>query len=350
MTQKKVAVAMSGGVDSSVTAALLKKQGYQIQGVFMTLAQPDIDAQVARVRAMAEQLNVELTVIDLHRQFAERVLDYFRDSYLRGLTPNPCVVCNRHIKFGLFMDTALAGGAEFLATGHYVRLQQGDDGLYHLLKGNDPSKDQSYFLCQLRQNQLARVRFPLGEYRKDEVYEIAAELGLEFSRSEESQDVCFLKDQAVGDFLAESGAVLGGSGPVVTVDGREVGRHRGIHYFTVGQRRGLGIPDATPWYVVGLEATGNRVVVGKQQDLFSSRLHVVEVNWLAGHSPELPGEFEVRIRYRHQPVAAQIVSNPQGGCDVLFAEPQRAISPGQFAAFYRGEELLGGGPISNFGI
>ena len=347
MTQKKVAVAMSGGVDSSVTAALLKKQGYQVQGVFMTLAQPDIEEQVARVRAMADRLEVELTIIDLHREFADLVLNYFRDSYFKGLTPNPCVVCNRHIKFGLFMDKALAGGAEFLATGHYVRLHRSDDGLYHLLKGNDPAKDQSYFLCLLQQAQLARVRFPLGEYRKDEVYEMAGELGLEFTRSEESQDVCFLKDQAVGDFLGESTAAADDSGPVVTVDGREVGQHRGIHHFTVGQRRGLGIPDATPWYVVGLEAVGKRVVVGKQQDLFSSRLHVAELSWLAGYAPELPIELEVRIRYRHQPVAAQIVRGRQGGLDVIFSEPQRAISPGQFAAIYRGEELLGGGPICN---
>ncbi|MEN8136308.1 MAG: tRNA 2-thiouridine(34) synthase MnmA [Thermodesulfobacteriota bacterium] len=350
MTQKKVAVAMSGGVDSSVTAALLKKQGYQVQGVFMTLAQPDIEAQVARVRAMADRLEVELTVIDLHQEFSDLVLDYFRDSYFRGLTPNPCVVCNRHIKFGLFMDKALAGGAEFLATGHYVRLYRSDGGLYHLLKGNDPAKDQSYFLCQLQQQQLAKARFPLGEYRKDEVYELAGELGLEFNRSEESQDVCFLQDQTVGDFLAESGAIADDAGVVVTVAGRQVGQHRGIHRYTVGQRRGLGIPDATPWYVVGLEAAGNRVVVGKQQDLFRSRLHVAEPNWLAGYGPELPAELEVRIRYRHQPVVAQVVQGQQGGLDVLFAEPQRAISPGQFAAFYRKEELLGGGPISNSGI
>jgi tRNA-specific 2-thiouridylase len=346
MTRKKVAVAMSGGVDSSVTAALLKKQGYQVQGVFMTLAQPDIDEQLVRVRAMADRLDVELTVIDLHHEFADLVLRYFRDSYFQGLTPNPCVVCNRHIKFGLFMDKALAGGAEFLATGHYVRLYRSDDGLYHLLKGNDPSKDQSYFLCQLRQDQLAKARFPLGEYRKDEVYEMAGELGLEFSRSEESQDVCFLKDQAVGDFLGGASTVAADDGgPVVTVDGREVGQHRGIYHFTIGQRRGLGIPDATPWYVVGLETAGNRVVVGKQQDLFRSRLHVAEPSWLAGYAPELPGELEVRIRYRHQPVLARVVQGRQGGFDVLFAEPQRAISPGQFAAFYRGDELLGGGPI-----
>jgi tRNA-specific 2-thiouridylase len=345
MTKIKVAVAMSGGVDSSVTAALLKKQGYQVQGVFMTLAQPDIERQVIRVRAMAERLEVELTVIDLHREFGDLVLNYFRDSYFRGLTPNPCVVCNRHIKFGLFMDKALAGGAEFLATGHYVRRQPGDDGLFHLFKGHDPSKDQSYFLCMLTQAQLARTRFPLGEYRKDQVYELARELDLGFSRSEESQDVCFLQDQEVGDFLADSAGTVDCSGPVVSVDGRQLGRHQGIHRFTIGQRRGLGIPDATPWYVVGLEPDGRRVVVGKKEDLFRDRLHVAEINWLSGQQPKLPMELKVRIRYRHQPVAARIVPDPQDGFAVNFTELQRAISPGQFAAFYKGEELLGGGAI-----
>lgn len=347
MTQKKVAVAMSGGVDSSVTASLLKKEGYQVQGVFMTLAQPDIETQVARVRAMADRLQVDLTVIDLQQEFNALVLAYFRDSYFRGLTPNPCIFCNRHIKFGLFLEKALAGGAEFLATGHYVRRQQGADGLYHLLKGSDPTKDQSYFLCQLRQEQLARVRFPLGEYRKEEVYGMAAGLGLGFTGREESQDVCFLANQNVADFLAESPLAGDLSGPVVTGDGREVGRHQGIHRFTIGQRRGLGLPDATPWYVIGLEATGNRVVVGKQEELYRSRLHVAELNWLGGEAPSLPAELEVRIRYRHQPVAAQVGPGRHGGVEVLFAEPQRAISPGQFAAFYRGEELLGGGPIGN---
>jgi tRNA-specific 2-thiouridylase len=330
-----------------VTAALLKKQGYQVQGVFMTLAQPDILRQVIRVREMADRLGVELDVIDLHREFADLVLAYFRKSYFQGLTPNPCVICNRDIKFGLFMDMALAGGAEFLATGHYVRNHLGPDGLYHLLKGTDPGKDQSYFLCQLRQEQLARIRFPLGGFRKDAVYQMAAELGLKFTRSEESQDVCFLKGQDVADFLAETGESADYSGPVVSVDGRVLGRHQGIHRFTIGQRRGLGLPDITPWYVVGLAAEGNRVVVGKKEDLCRSRLQVAEVNWLSGRAPELPVDLEVRIRYRQQPVTARLTPGERGGIEVIFAEPQRAISPGQFAAFYQGEELLGGGAISN---
>jgi tRNA-specific 2-thiouridylase len=347
MTPKKVAVAMSGGVDSSVTAALLKKQGYQVEGVFMALAQPDLETQVARVRAMAARLDVGLRVIDLQREFAELVLAYFRADYFRGLTPNPCVVCNRHLKFGLLLARALAGGADWLATGHYARLQRGGDGLVRLLKGRDPAKDQSYFLCLLRQEQLARIIFPLGEYRKDEVYAMAGELGLEFTRGEESQDICFLREQTVGDFLGGGAAGAEAEGVVVTVGGRVLGRHQGIHRFTVGQRRGLGLPDATPWYVVGLEALGNRVVVGKEADLFRSRLRVAEPNWLAGHAPALPLDLEVRIRYRHQPAAARLVAGGRGGVDVHFVEPQRAISPGQFAAFYRGEELLGGGSIQS---
>jgi tRNA-specific 2-thiouridylase len=345
MTRKKIAVAMSGGVDSSVTAALLKKEGFEVNGVFMALAQPDIVEQEERVRAMADRLGVGLEVIDLRREFSELILSYFRDSYFKGLTPNPCVVCNRQVKFGLFMEKALAGGAEFLATGHYVRLRHDQDGSFHLLKGNDPTKDQSYFLCLLRQEQLARARFPLGEYRKDEVYEMAAELGLQFSRSEESQDVCFLKDHEVADYLEETGEKPFAPGKVVTVDGRKVGDHNGIHRFTIGQRRGLGIPDATPWYVVGLEAEQNLVVVGKKEDLFQSEMRVAGVNWLAGQPPAIAKDIEVRIRYRHQPAPAEIRLDGQGGAEVVFQEPQRAITPGQFAAFYRGDELLGGGPI-----
>jgi len=346
--KQKVAVAMSGGVDSSVTAALLKKEGFEVNGVFMALAQPDIAEQEERVRAMAGRLGVGLAIIDLRREFSELILTYFRNSYFNGLTPNPCVICNRQVKFGLFMDKALSGGADFLATGHYVRLRHDDDGTSRLLKGNDPTKDQSYFLCLLRQEQLARARFPLGEYRKDDVYEMAADIGLQFSRSEESQDVCFLKDREVADYLEETGGAPSGPGKVVTADGRQVGGHDGIHRFTIGQRRGLGIPDSTPWYVVGLEAEQNLVVVGKKEDLFHSGMRVSGVNWLAGLPPVIGGEdIEVRIRYRHQPAPAEILEDGQGGVEVVFREPQRAITPGQFAAFYRGDELLGGGPISS---
>lgn len=336
-------MAMSGGVDSTVTAALLQQAGAEVRGVFMLLGQPDQPAQVDKVRGLADRLGISLEVVDLHAEFTAQVIKYFRSSYFRGETPNPCVVCNRTIKLGLLLDQVLASGAEFLATGHYVRLQRDPEGGCHLLRGLDPSKDQSYFLCGLAPERLRHLLFPLGEKRKSEVYELAAGLGLEFTTSQESQDVCFLKGRELGDFLAEA-APTDLAGPVVTTGGREVGRHAGIYHFTIGQRRGLGIPAHAPYYVVGLEQEGNRVVVGSSEELFRDRLLVPEVNWLAG-APELPTELAVQIRYRQRPVAATVSLALGGGVEVVFADPQRAVTPGQFAAFYRGEELLGGGVI-----
>lgn len=339
---RKVAVAMSGGVDSTVTAALLKQAGAEVRGVFMLLGQPDQESQVEKVRRVAARLGVALELIDLRQEFQARVIAYFRAGYFRGETPNPCVVCNREVKLGLLLDQVRAAGAEFLATGHYVRLQHDSVGVCRLLRGLDPAKDQSYFLNQLKQEQLRHLLFPLGDHRKREVYDLAAGLGLEFTPGQESQDVCFLKGRDLGDFLAAAAAPEA-AGPVVTTAGREVGRHGGIHHFTIGQRRGLRIPAAEPYYVVGLEPQGNRVVVGTNQELFRERLWLSAVNWLA-EPPGLPGEFEVQIRYRQRPVPA-LVSVAGSGVEVSFATPQRAVTPGQFAAFYRGEELLGGGVI-----
>lgn len=330
-------------MDSTVTAALLQEEGYEVRGIFMSLAQPNILRQVARVRAVAAKIGVKVDVVDLHEEFSAKVLDYFRASYCAGLTPNPCVICNRHVKFGLLLQHALASGNELLATGHYVRVDAGDDGTYHLRKGLDPTKDQSYFLCLLDQEQLSRVRFPLGKRRKDEVYASAGKLGLEFTRSEESQDVCFLQETNVGDFI-EAGEVVAVPGKVVTVDGKEVGEHSGIHRFTVGQRRGLGIPDATPYYVVALDVKTNQVVVGRKADLFSGQVKVSQMNWISGTAPDLPAGYEVRIRYRHQAVPAEII--PDGPNMVIhFNEPQRAVTPGQFAVLYDGDEVVGGGVI-----
>jgi tRNA-specific 2-thiouridylase len=334
---------MSGGVDSTVTAALLQQAGAEVRGVFMLLGQPDQEAQIEQVRGLAGRLEIPLEVIDLRAEFAARVISYFRASYFRGETPNPCVVCNREVKLGLLLDQVRAAGAEFLATGHYVRLYRAPDGGCHLRRGLDSSKDQSYFLCGLAPAQLRHLLFPLGEHRKSEVYELAAGLGLRFTTSQESQDVCFLKGRELGDFLAAA-APADSAGAVVTTDGREIGRHAGIYHFTIGQRRGLGIPAAAPYYVVGLEAAGNRVVVGTNEELFRDRLWVPEVNWLAG-APELPVELAVQIRYRQRPVPARVSAGSIGGVEVAFADPQRAVTPGQFAAFYQGDELLGGGVI-----
>lgn len=346
---QSIGVAMSGGVDSSVTACLLKEQGFAVRGFYMALAQPDLDSQIARVKKVARHLEVELEVIDLRMEFEKEVLDYFSQSYFSGQTPNPCVVCNRKIKFGLFMENILARGMDLMATGHYARItSQSRDGktFCRLLKGVDPSKDQSYFLCLLRQEQLSRLRMPLGEYTKKEIYHLAADRGLSGLHGDESQDVCFLRDNDVGSFLSARADRIPTDGPITTEDGRELGRHSGIHHFTVGQRRGLGIADATPYYVLRLAPEDNLVVVGKKEDLYRQELQVREVNWLAGIIPQLPRQLEVKIRYRHRPAAAMVnVENPQQ-IKVSFLNPQRGITPGQFAVFYDDQEVVGGGVIA----
>jgi tRNA-specific 2-thiouridylase len=340
----RIAVAMSGGVDSTVTARLLARQGHEVRGLFMALAQPDLAVQVARVREVADRLGVALTVVDLSQVFGRQVLDYFVRSYYQGRTPNPCVVCNPKVKCGQLLAEALALGCEALATGHYVRRQATADGSV-LLKGLDAGKDQSYFLCGLGQQELARLRFPLGELHKEEVYGLAEEFGFHDFRGRESQDVCFLKERTVQQFLEEYGGAVPRPGQVVDLQGRVRGHHQGIHRYTVGQRRGLGIPAAEPLYVVGLDAPANRVIVGGDDDLWQQGLVVTEMNWLAGRPPSLPATLTVKIRYRHAGAAA-LVSATDTGCRIDFAAPQRAITPGQFAVLYDGERLLGGGEIS----
>lgn len=339
----EIAVAMSGGVDSSVTAALLRQQGARVRGVFMALAQPDLEAQVRQVQGVAAALNIPLEVIDLQAPFAEHVMAYFRQTFAAGRTPNPCVRCNRHIKFGLLLDRVLQT-SDWLATGHYARLTKAADGHTRLFQGVDPKKDQSYFLNQLTQAQLAKLLFPLGELHKTRVRALAAELGLHKLHGPESQDVCFLKGQTVPRFLASAGGPPT-PGPVKTSEGTEIGQHAGIMYYTVGQRRGLGLPDATPYYVLRLEAASNTVVVGKEADLWQKEVLVGPVNWNSGAPPSLPEQFQVKIRSRHHGASAIVHKEENGPSRVIFDEEQRAVTPGQFAAFYQGEILLGGAEI-----
>ncbi len=336
---------MSGGVDSSVTAALLQRQGARVQGVFMALAQPDLQEQVGRVRAVADFLRIPLTVLDLAEPFRHEVVDYFRASYFAGKTPNPCVVCNRTIKCGRLLDEARGTlGAELLATGHYARISGDGTTGFRLLQGVDPQKDQSYFLGLLTQAQLAHLCFPLGNFRKEEVYGLAAELGLGFQHTAESQDICFLKDQSVGEFLAAYSPGQGRPGPMLTLQGKEIGRHAGIHHYTIGQRRGLGLPDATPWYVAGIDPECDAVLVGKDADLWRQEVVLPVVHWLHGQPPPLPRVCEVKIRSRHPACQTEIAAH-DGGVLLTFAQPQRAVTPGQFAVFYEGEVVLGCGEI-----
>lgn len=340
-----VGVAMSGGVDSSVTAKLLKDKGHDVHGFFMALAQPDLELQVDRVSRIADHLEISLTVVDLAAEFESAVLSYFTRSYLHGKTPNPCIICNPRIKFGRLLEEILATGCDFMATGHYARISRSRDHVFHLLKGLDLRKDQSYFLHRLTQEQLARIMMPLGELTKDKVYTLAAELGLAGLHGNESQDVCFLKGTDLQTFMARSSVPDRKEGPILTLAGKEVGRHRGIQYYTVGQRRGLSIPDKTPYYVVALDPANNIVLVGKKNDLLQQRLQVAGVNWLSGSEPALPQDFRTRIRYRHQETPAQVLPAVNNSYPIIFSQPQSAVTPGQFAVFYRGDEVIGGGEI-----
>lgn len=344
--QKKIVVAMSGGVDSSVTAALLQRQGAQVQGVFMALAQPDLDEQVRRVRAVADFLQIPLTVVDLAEPFQREVIDYFCAGYFSGKTPNPCVVCNRTIKCGrLLGQVRETFGAELLATGHYARISGNATTGYRLRQGVDAKKDQSYFLALLTQEQLAHLCFPLGGFRKEHVYEMAADFGLTFRHTPESQDVCFLKQSSVGEFLASHSPGQERSGPMLTRQGETLGFHKGIHQYTIGQRRGLGLPDATPWYVVGLDPERDAVLIGKDEDLWQREVLLDRVHWLSGEVPSLPFVCMVKIRSRHPASQAEVTLRDDGGVLLTFAQPQRAVTPGQFAVFYKGDTVFGCGEI-----
>jgi len=341
-----VGVAMSGGVDSSVTASLLKNKGYDVQGFFMALAQPDIQQQVERVKKVADYLHIPLTVVNLESEFKETVLAYFTGSYLRGKTPNPCVICNPRIKFGHLLEQILAAGCDCMATGHYARIVQRQDGIFHLLKGVDPQKDQSYFLHRLTQKQLARILMPLGEQTKKNVYRLAAELGISGIHGNESQDVCFLKGQDLSSFMSRYSGAAKKEGKIVSMAGTEIGHHEGIHHYTVGQRRGLGIPDATPYYVIALDPVKNAVIVGKKKDLWQREMSIKDIIWIAGKDPGLPRDLFTRIRYRHKGATARITQQEQKNLyTVFFHEPQLAITPGQFAVFYEGDDVIGGGVI-----
>lgn len=336
---------MSGGVDSSVTATLLKNMGLDVHGFFMALAQPDLDRQIDRVRMVAAHLDIPLHVVDLADPFKETVIDYFIQSYCCGKTPNPCIICNPGIKFGRLLEEILKAGCQRMATGHYARIVQAGDGTFHLYKGLDRKKDQSYFLHRLTQEQLAAIIMPLGEQTKKNVYSLAAELGISGVHGRESQDVCFLQGRDLHGFISRHVRPEAGRGSIVNLEGRVLGQHDGIHFYTVGQRKGLGIPDATPYYVVALDSQRNTVIVGKKEDLRQDRLLAGEVNWIAGKEPELPAEFITKIRYRHTGAPARVAPSIKGTHAVCFQEPQLAVTPGQFAVFYKNDEVMGGGVI-----
>jgi tRNA-specific 2-thiouridylase len=341
--RKQIGIAMSGGVDSTACALLLQRY-YEVHGFFMRLAGPDLIEQEQRVRAVADQLGISLQVIDLSHEFTATILHYFTTTYQQGLTPNPCMICNHTIKFGLFMDAILAQGMDAMATGHYARIEK-DGDMYLLCKGNDEAKDQSYFLAQLDQRQLSRVLFPLGESKKEEVYQLVEDNGFIDFRGQESQDICFLGPAPVGQFLSDRIPQAEQPGRIVTTEGLALGVHQGLFHYTIGQRRGLGIADSSPWYVTALDSITNTVIVGKEEELYRDRLLIHHPHWLADQAPDAGQTYQVKIRYRHQGADARISKIDDQHWEIQFDSPQRAITPGQFAVIYASDRVLGCGEI-----
>jgi tRNA-specific 2-thiouridylase len=341
MNTQTIGVAMSGGVDSTVTAGLLLEQGCRVHGFFMLLPLPGLEQQISRVRLVTDRLQIPLHLVDLRDRFKESIISYFTDCYRHGLTPNPCIVCNKIIKCGLLMDEMAARGMDRMATGHYARIVN-QEGQYRLQRAVDPVKDQSYFLCRLSGRQLDRLILPLGEWEKTAVFERAQTMGFSHFNGNESQDVCFLADKKLAAFLAEQG-VKSSPGKITTENGEVVGSHHGIWKYTVGQRRGLGLPDATPWYVIGLDAAKNRVIIGKNDELFLRDLQIRDVRW-AIKAPKKWTGF-IQLRSRHHPAAGQVLLQDDSRVQVRFNKPQRAITPGQFAVFYQDNIVLGSGII-----
>jgi len=347
-----VVAGMSGGVDSSVAAALLVERGYRVIGVTMNLAGSEGRCS-ARKNAddagrVAQQLGIPFHVADYQDRFREEVIEPFADAYLSGRTPSPCVVCNQRFKFHCLLERGRELGASAVATGHYARIEtEARSGERRLLRARDSRKDQSYFLHRLGPEQLRHALFPLGSLTKSEVREKARALGLSTAEKLESQEICFVPDGDYGRVVEEIGAGgMPAEGEIVDREGTVLGRHAGVHRFTVGQRRGLGVGGRRRLYVSAVDAMRNRIVVGDVDELFCESARIEDVSWVSGRLPPSPLRALVRVRYRHAGAHARIEIQPDGPLRAHFDAPVRAVAPGQAAVFYDGEAVLGGGWIA----
>ncbi|MFC1927519.1 tRNA 2-thiouridine(34) synthase MnmA [Chloroflexota bacterium] len=343
MPKKKVAVALSGGADSAVAALLLKEAPYEVIGMHMRLwDSSSFDDQAHRAESICRILDIHYHQVDLREGFDSCVVDYFCREYQQGRTPNPCVACNQHMKFGLLLEKALSLGADHLATGHYARVEYSRDG-YCLLKAKDARRDQSYFLYTLTQEKLGRVLFPLGEHSKDEVRQMAKRAGLPIA-AKSSQDICFISQKNYGVFLSQRFDTL--PGDVIDTQGKKLGQHRGIAFCTIGQRHGLGLASGKRLYVIRIEPERNRIVLGHENELYSQGLTARELNWISGMAPREPPTVRAKIRYKSKEAEATLFFR-NNSVDVHFVQPQKAVTPGQAVVFYNVGEVLGGGIIDS---
>ncbi|MFN3741600.1 MAG: tRNA 2-thiouridine(34) synthase MnmA [Anaerolineales bacterium] len=351
---KRIAVAMSGGVDSSVAAALLKEQGHEVIGMMLRLwSEPGKEDSnrcctpdsIALARRVAARLGIPFYVIDARDFFRHTVVEAFLEGYRCGETPNPCLVCNRQVRWEFLLQHALALGAEAMATGHYARLRQAPDGRYELLRAVDRAKDQSYVLHVLTQEKLARALFPIGEYTKDQVRALAQRFGLPSAHRPDSQDLCFLAGEDYRAFLRRHAPDMLQPGPIVDTHGRRLGTHQGLAAYTIGQRKGLGITAPYPLYVIAKDPSTNTLIVGMAEELGKREMQVGQITWTSGLIPEVPFRAEVKIRYTAREVPAWVEPVGEQQARVIFDVPPRDITPGQAAVFYQGEIILGGGKI-----
>ena len=358
MEKKKVVVGMSGGVDSSVAAYLLKKEGYDVIGVTMQIWQDEDEftqesnggccglSAVDDARRVAERLEIPYYVMNFKKEFKENVMDYFMAEYLKGRTPNPCIACNRYVKWEALLQRSLAIGADYIATGHYARIAKLENGRYAIKNSVTAAKDQTYALYNLTQEQLSHTLMPVGAYTKDQIRAIAEDIGLMVAHKKDSQEICFIPDDDYAGFIdRECKGKVPPPGNFVTVDGEILGKHKGITHYTIGQRKGLGLALGHPVFVVDIRPETNEVVIGENEDVFTTELYADHINFMAIPDIETEVRLKAKIRYSHTGTMCKVIRVAEDKVKCEFEEPVRAVTPGQAVVFYQGDYVAGGGII-----